>query len=182
MQQCIEFWKENLSERWNPIERKRQVCCEPLIVPTPKCISCYKFTHPRRENPYNDDETTRDLKLVYEQYEIENAKQVEDFSTFYGPLYLSTLCRSCGCRRCLGRKGLFFCSEGCTNCSRKRNDPAPHFETYDFDNDWDASTVLLTVLGPPPKNVHIRRWRWDPVACKQYLELYPSEEGPTSGN
>lgn len=175
MQHCINFWRLHISERWNPIDRKRAVCCEPIIVPTPKCTCCYRFTHPNRRNPYPDSSTTANLKEVYEQYERESKAQVHRFSSLYGPMYLSTLCRSCGCRRFFGRKGCFFCTEGCNDCSRKASDPAPPFDVQDFDNDWDASTVLMKVLGPPPKNVYIKRWRWDPVAAENYLEVYPTD-------
>ena len=173
MQQCIDFWRHHVSERWNPIDRKRPVCCEPIIVPTPKCTSCYKFTHPRRNNPYPDTVNTAHLTTVYEQYERERETQTNRFNSFYSPIYLSTLCRSCGCRRFCGRKGCFFCTEGCNNCSRKAGDPASPFDVNDFDNDWDASTVLMKVLGPPPKNVCIKRWRRDPETDENYLEVYP---------
>ena len=174
MQQCIDFWRLHISERWNPIDRKRPVCCEPIIVPTAKCVGCYKCTHPKRTNPYPDIVTTTHLTAAYEQYERKNETQIMHFNTFYGPMYLSTLCRSCGCRRFFGRKGVFFCTEGCDDCSRKAGDPAPPFDVHDFDNDWDASTVLLKVLGPPPKNVCMKRWRWDPEAGENYLEEYPA--------
>jgi hypothetical protein len=176
MQQCIDFWRHHISEREDPIGRKRAVCCEPIIVPTPKCTGCYKFTHPKRKNPYSDEESTISLKSVYEQYEREREKQLTDFETFFGPIYLSTLCRAFGCRRFCGRKGFCFCSEGCRNCSRKAGDPAPPLECYDFDDDWDASTVLMKVLGPPPENVSTQRWRWDPEDGKNYLEVYPSDK------
>jgi hypothetical protein len=31
----------------------------------------------------------------------------------------------------------------------------------DIDDEWDASRVLQHVLGPPPANVVIQRWKWD---------------------
>lgn len=33
----------------------------------------------------------------------------------------------------------------------------------------------MKVLGPPPKNVYIKRWRWDPEAAENYLEVYPTD-------
>jgi hypothetical protein len=178
MQQCINFWRHHISERWNPIDRKRPICCEPIIVPTPTCACCYKFSHPSRKNPYSENGSTDNLKSVYEQYDRESKAQVKLFHSLYGPMYLSTLCRSCGCRRIFGRKGCCFCTEGCNNCSRV-DDVAPPFDVCDFDNDWDASTVLMKVLGPPPKNVCIRRWRWDPETAENYLEVYPLQNNTT---
>ena len=113
---------------------------------------------------------------VYETYEKQRLKQAEIYENFTGPVRYSTLCRALGCRRVFGRGGLIFCTEGCTDCSRKgRGEPAPPFEEHDFDDDWDATTVLIKVLGPPPPNVLIRRWRWDLEANENVLETYPEE-------
>lgn len=174
MQSCIEFWKENISERADPIGRKRSVCCEPYVVPTPTCLCCYKFTHQPRTNPYPLEKCTPEVIEVYRKYGEDVERQINEFETFEGPVYYSTLCRACGCRRCFGRKGCCFCTEGCKGCSRKAGEPAPPFEDHDFDDEWDASTVLMKVLGPPPRDVCFRRWRWDPEAEKNYLESYPS--------
>ena len=175
MKQCLEFWRNNISEREDPIGRKRSVCCEPYLVPTPQCNGCYKFTHPTRKIPYEEEATTVELKEVYEKYEQERVKQIENYENFHGPVLNSTLCRACGCRRCFGRKGCCFCTEGCTGCDRKAEEPAPPFEAHDFDDDWDASTVLMTVIGPPPPNVVIRRWRWDPETGENYLSVFPED-------
>ena len=80
-----------------------------------------------------------------------------------------------GCRRCYGRKGVIFCTEGCTNCSRKAGDPAPPLEDHDFDDEHDASTLLMHVLGPPPPNVVIKRGRYDPESQQNVLDVYPPE-------
>jgi hypothetical protein len=170
VQKCIDFWRQSISERWNPTTRKSPVCCEPIIVPTPKCFYCYNLTHPSRKNPYPDGHTTSDLKDIYKLYTTERNRQIVDYESFTGPFHQSTICRSCGCRRFFGRKGCCFCTEGCRNCSRKAGEPAPPFDEHDFVDDWDASTVLLVVLGPPPKNVVIKRWRWDPEIGENYLE------------
>lgn len=87
--------------------------------------------------------------------------------------YLS-LCQLCGCRRVFGRRGFIFCTEGCTGCTHKAGDPAPP-GFGDGDDRFDASTVLMEVLGPPPPNVSIRRWRWDSVAEKHVLEDFPPQ-------
>ena len=80
-----------------------------------------------------------------------------------------------GCRRFFGRKGVIFCTEGCTDCDRKAGEPAPPVEHHDFDDELDASTLLMQVLGPPPPNVVIRRWRWDPESQRNILDVYPPE-------
>jgi hypothetical protein len=71
-----------------------------------------------------------------------------------------------------GRKGVCFCTEGCNHCDRKAGDPAPPLDVHDFDDECDASTILIKVLGPPPANVCIRRWRWDPELQKNVLDEY----------
>jgi len=112
---------------------------------------------------------------VYENYENERVKLMDTYDNFTGLVRNSTLCRVFGCRRFFERKGVIFCTEGCTHCSRKAGEPAPPFEERDFDDDWDATTVLMQVVGPPPANVVIRRWRWDPEANENVLETYPEE-------
>lgn len=47
-------------------------------------------------------------------------------------------------------------------------------DVHDFDDECDASTVLMKVLGPPPENVCIRRWRWDPELQANVLDEYSS--------
>lgn len=113
------------------------------------------------------------LIQVYKTYSTETESQVENYKNFYGPVRYSTLCRAFGCRRVCGRKGCFFCTEGCRDCNRKAGEPAPPFEVHDFDDDWDASSVLMKVIGPPPENVVIRRWRWNPETKENALETYP---------
>ena len=78
-----------------------------------------------------------------------------------------------GCRRVFGRRGVIFCTEGCNNFDRKAGEPAPPFESHDVDEYYDASSVLIKVLGPPPPNVVIRRWRWDPEKGENVLETFP---------
>jgi hypothetical protein len=173
MQKCVKFWNENISERGDPIGRKRPVCCEPIFVPTPSCLCCYKFSHHPRSIPYPIVECTPEMIGIYKKYEEDVEKQISEYASFEGPVYYSTLCRACGCKRLFGRKGFIFCTEGCKNCSRKASEPAPPFEHHDFDDEWDASTVLIKILGPPPRNVCIRRWRWDPESGENYLESYP---------
>jgi len=80
-----------------------------------------------------------------------------------------------GCRRVFGRRGVIFCTEGCNHCDRKAGEPAPPFETHDVDDYYDAASVLIKVIGPPPPNVVIRRWRWDPEKGENVLEIYPPE-------
>lgn len=94
-------------------------------------------------------------------------KQLHNYKTFIGPVRNSTVCRQAGCRRLSGRRGLFFCTEGCcedpnSSCSLKnQGGPAPPFIYRDIDDENDASVVLQRVLGNPPLNVTYRRWQWD---------------------
>lgn len=121
-------------------------------------------------------------RQVYANYNDECTKQVKAYDEFHGPVRRSTVCRMAGCRRFSGRKGFIFCSEGCTDCDRKAGEPAPALEVQDFDDDHDASSLLMKILGPPPPNVVIRRWRWDPEANVNMLEIYPPgfEEEPVA--
>lgn len=85
----------------------------------------------------------------------------------------------CGCRRCCGRRGFFFCTEGCSKESkeirknRKKGDPFPPFEHRDWDDDNDASKVLMKVLGDPPKDVVYSRWDYDEERGENVLVTYP---------
>jgi hypothetical protein len=113
---------------------------------------------------------------VYAKYEESRVRQLKRYQNFQAPVRQSTLCRAAGCRRFFGRKGVCFCTEQCcTHCDRKAGDPAPPFDDTDVDDYFDASTVLFRVLGPPPPNVVIRRWRWDPERNEQVLETYAHE-------
>lgn len=180
MKKCIDFYNGNISERTDPIRRKRPVCCEPYMVPLCTCDRYYRCTHPKRvhENKGKDQISDR-LREVYERYDIERLEQMDAYSNFHGPVRVSTVCRAFGCRRFYGRKGFCFCTEGCDTCwsdccTRQAGDPAPPFTIdHDFDDEWDASSVLLTVIGPPPTNVVIRRWRYDPETNANYLDIYP---------
>jgi hypothetical protein len=113
---------------------------------------------------------------VYDKYESDRTKQIENYGAYHGPVGKSTLCRTLGCRRFFGRKGVIFCTEGCSHFSRKAGDPAPPFEDQDFDDTWDAQTVLMSVLGPPPANIVVNRWTFDPEKGGNTLMTFP--EGP----
>ena len=124
------------------------------------------------------------LYQIYERYETTRSLQIERYKQFIGPARNSTVCRTLGCRRVFGRKGFIFCTEGCTQFERKAGDPAPYFEEHDIDDNFDASSVLFEVLGPPPGNVVIRRWRWDPEKGENVLHVFPNDsmEGSKNGN
>ena len=184
MEKCIEYWYENIAEQTDPIGRKRPVCCEPYTVPLCTCNKIYERTHPARPIPYpeNDERITDRLKDVYTEYEIERQQQIYDYTNYRGIVNKSTVCRGFGCRRCYGRKGCCFCFEGCDTCyadncgpsRRKAGDPAPPLtKDHDIDDEWDASSILLKVIGPPPSNVVIKRWRYDPEKNENYLDIYP---------
>lgn len=172
MSNCLDYWRNNIAERFDT-SKKRPVCCEPCCIPIPGCTICYTCLHPKRSIPYGDDKTTDQLREVYSKYEVERLKQIETYEQYYGPMQHSTACQTCGCRRFFGRKGVCFCTEGCASCDRKIGEPAPPFEEHDFDDDYDASSVLRSVIGPPPANVVIKRLRWDPEKCDHFLEVYP---------
>lgn len=124
----------------------------------------------KREIPYHGDKVTDHIRNAYERYEQKRQTQIDAYASFEGPVYNGTLCKSLGCRRFFGRKGFCFCTEGCDNCDRKAGEPAPPVEIHDMDDEWDASRVMMEVLGPPPANVLIKRWRWDEVEQKYVLD------------
>lgn len=142
---------------------------EPCYIPLCSCSCCYEyFSHPVRNIPYDEDDPlcTPELVEVYDQYKELRDKQVENYKNFTGPVRKSTCCRALGCRRLFGRRGFFFCTEGCSDpsagcCSKKSGDPAPPFRYKDIDDINDASIVLRKVLGDPPLNVRYHRWGWD---------------------
>ena len=112
---------------------------------------------------------------VYASYGRLVGIQKQDYEAFEGPVRRSTMCRMFGCRRVFGAKGCCFCTEGCSHCDRKAGEPAPPREVNDFDDEFDASTVLMKVLGPPPTNISIQRWRYDPESGSSVLDMYPPE-------
>ena len=112
---------------------------------------------------------------IYERYEQERLQQIDDYKKT-SAVRQGTCCRALGCRRFFGRKGFFFCTEGCDHCDRTAGEPSPPPDTYDFEDDCDASTVLARVLGPPPPNVIIRRWRYDQEKTEYVLETFPEKE------
>eukprot|EP00986_Skeletonema_menzelii_P018973 scaffold27039_cov150-Skeletonema_menzelii.AAC.6 len=167
MNMCLEYYHENISERTDPVGRKRDV--EPFCIPLCTCRLCYEYVcHPHRNIPYDEEDPrhTPELVEVYEKYKELRDKQVENYKQFTGPVRKSTCCRAFGCRRLFGRRGLIFCTEGCNDpnskcCSKKAGDPAPPFRYEDIDDINDASVVLRKVLGDPPLNVTYRGWHWD---------------------
>jgi hypothetical protein len=74
----------------------------------------------------------------------------------------------------LGSKGCCFCTEGCSHRDRQAGEPAPPREIHDIDDEFDASTVLLKVIGPPPPHVVIRRFRYDPEIGEDVIDVYPA--------
>lgn len=159
--ECILFWKENISEAGSGIHR--DVCCEPYLkLPFYTGLYCYKkLWHCRRNIPYKKDDITDEVKEVYDDYKKKCDEQTDFYSAYHGPVRSSTLCKKLGCRRFFGRKGCIFCTEGCDHFSGKAGDPAPPFYHRDIDDENDASVVLRKVLGPPPRNVVYNRWEFD---------------------
>ena len=176
MDTCLQFYRDNVAEVHDPVGRKRPVCMEPYFcVPWYDCTFCYTCCHCQRNIPYADEDVTEEVREVYAKYEVERVRQVRHWQTFHGPSRHSTICRVLGCRRFWGRKGVIFCTEGCCDgtCDTRPHGVAPPFAQHDFDDDYDASSVLMQVIGPPPPNVVIRRWKWDPNKEEHYLYIYP---------
>ena len=174
MDRCVEFWRDNVSEV-EDLSRRREACCEPVAVPCCSAELLQKCCHPKREIPYADDETTDQTREVYSKYGEEREKQIARYEKISDAQY-SSICRSMGCRRFFGRHGFIFCTEGCNQCDRKAGEPAPFPDTHEFDDDYDASLVLMKVVGPPPPNVIIKRWRWDPEKNEHFMDTYPNKE------
>ncbi|KAL7579698.1 hypothetical protein ACA910_021844 [Epithemia clementina (nom. ined.)] len=175
MDKCIQYWRDNIDEIGDPVRRKREVCCEPFCIPLWDCIRCQRCFHLKRDIPYADDQTTNETREIYERYDVERLRQIEQYNKT-AAVRQGTCCRVMGCRRFFGRKGFLFCTEGCDNCHQAAGEPAPPPEVYDLDDDIDASTILFRLFGPPPPNVVIRRWRYDPEKKTYFLETYPEKE------
>lgn len=185
---CIDYWRNNISERVDPVGRKRSVMCEPFYLPFPTVELPYRFCcHFKRSVPYGDEDerNTKEIRAVYDKYNELCEKQNRVYATFTGPQRKSTVCQALGCRRVFGRRGLIFCTEECSNlcwlCKRKSGEPPPPFEHRDLDDDNDASIVLRKVLGEPPANVVYTRWVYDEEKNENVLVTYPAtgdvEEG-----
>mmetsp|Transcript_55193 Transcript_55193/g.66447 ORF Transcript_55193/g.66447 Transcript_55193/m.66447 type:complete len:274 (+) Transcript_55193:807-1628(+) len=181
---CIEYWRENVSERTAPLERRRRACCEPFRLPIPTCRRLQEYVcHCKRTIPYKDEEKiTEELEEAYKLYDEARLKQIDEYKTFYGPYRYNDLCKACGCRRLFGRRGLIFCTEGCDAniCSYKKGDPAPPFShPDDIDDANDASRILQTVLGDPPSLILIQRQEIDPesqtVVMTNHRGLVPQD-------
>ncbi|CAB9527964.1 expressed unknown protein [Seminavis robusta] len=194
MEQCLDYWRNHISEMGDPIHRQRPVLCEESGCSMRSCIPTGKIYQRicqcERRVPEHF-ERTPEIVEVYDKYETLRRRQTDRYLTFKEPVYHSTVCRSLGCRRCFGRKGVIFCTEGCC-CENKDHtmgrcykhlpkdqvdDPfAPYIHT-DWDDDNSAAKVLQIVLGNPPRNVVYRKWQFDPDT-KQYTVV----ESPTITN
>jgi hypothetical protein len=64
MDKCIAYWRENVSEKYSMVERKRDICMEPICIPCLDGSNAYRCFHIRRENPYTDE---RDKTLELEE-------------------------------------------------------------------------------------------------------------------
>lgn len=153
--------------------------CEPFCFPCPTARVFYKCCHLKRNVPYkdNDERNTRELRAAYDQYNEQCERQKKVYMEFTAPVRRSTVCQALGCRRVFGRKGLFFCTEGCSDfcwlIHKKPGDPALPFQHRDVDDDKDASVVLRKVLGDPPATVKYTRWMYDEEKNENVLVTYP---------
>lgn len=66
MDECLEYWRTNISERGDPVNRKRDVCCEPFEFSIPDCHNLYQCCHLFRNVPYaeDDERNTEELRAV----------------------------------------------------------------------------------------------------------------------
>lgn len=159
MNSCIEYWKENISEKDNKNKLKRQVCCQGYCCfPIYDMQCCHEHVcHFKRNAPKG---ATDELIQVYKDYNRNRMQNIFDYKSFYGPVRNSTLCRAWGFRRFFGRRGFLFCTEDCSPrgcCSHRKGQPAPAFHHEDIDDDNDASKILQIVLGDPSSNILINR-------------------------
>lgn len=195
MERCLQYWRDHVSEGDDLVGRKRDVCCEPLCVPFPTGVHCYRnICQLRRTPPYASElNQTEELEKVYNDYELARRRQIERYETFVGPVQKSTYCRAMGCRRVFGRRGALFCTEGCCTCCQSGavrrqgpHEPFPPFQHRDLDDDYCASTILATCLGDPPSNVVYKRWeltkgaemRQDVVVENQNIPSTAISSGP----
>mmetsp|Transcript_26970 Transcript_26970/g.58481 ORF Transcript_26970/g.58481 Transcript_26970/m.58481 type:complete len:507 (+) Transcript_26970:93-1613(+) len=186
MDKCLEYWRENISEMANPVDHKRPVMCEPFSCPFPQGARLYKcICQMKRTIPYkSDDLRTEELQEIYDQYDENRTKQLKRYVEFKGPVQNSTFCKCLGCRRCMGRKGVIFCTEGCcdtagccySDLEAQPGDPFVPFAHADIDDDNDASKVLQSVLGNPPSNVVYKRWEKDEETGKFTAVVTRSEK------
>lgn len=64
---CLDYWRENLSEQTDPVGRKRDACCEPCPLPMPSGTHVYRLCcHFKRSIPYGEDspQNTTEVKKV----------------------------------------------------------------------------------------------------------------------
>ncbi|CAB9529109.1 expressed unknown protein [Seminavis robusta] len=196
MEQCLQYWRDHVSEMGDPVHRKRPVLCQDTCS-VPSCVPSEKIYQsicqcPRKMPPHY--EPTPELQQVYDQYETQRQRQIKLYKEFKEPVRLSTWCRKLACQRCFGRKGVVFCTEGC--CCEDDNthrtmgrcysnlkqqalpqDDNPPFAPYshaDWDDDHNAATILQQVLGNPPPNVVYRKWQYDPDTKQHIVVQSPS--------
>ena len=63
MKQCLEYWRNNISEQEDPIHRKRSVMCEGCCIPLPPLTRLYRYVcQCKRSIPYK--EKTKELEEV----------------------------------------------------------------------------------------------------------------------
>jgi len=64
MDKCLDFWRKHISEKSDPINHKRSVCCEPYYVPCYDCSGFYRCCHMERKLPYKGDDVTDEVIKV----------------------------------------------------------------------------------------------------------------------
>jgi hypothetical protein len=106
---------------------------------------CCSSPYSARRYPYPEDDHLEEENVpirTFGKYRSGSVLVPDDIGGF-------TFHQALGCRRVFGRKGLFFCTEGSSDCCwlrhKKPGDPPPPLEHRDLDNDNDASVVLRKV-------------------------------------
>jgi len=66
MNQCVKYWRNNISELSDPVSRKRDVMCEPCCIPCFQGQTIYNYICNRKRSiPYgSEDARTAELKEV----------------------------------------------------------------------------------------------------------------------
>ena len=193
MEKCLEYWRQHVSEFYDPEGKKRGAMCEPCYVPCfPSSWFYRNLCQRQRIIPSSLDASIPQVKEAYDKYERLRQKQTQRWINFRQPRRLSTICQVFGCRRFFGRKGFLFCTEGCNdnpragccyrNLHRQSGGPFPPPAHPDWEDDHDAVRVLQAVLGDPPRNVVYQRWEWDDETKGYVVVKLPIRAAASTGD
>lgn len=96
MNKCLEYWRNNLSERGDPVGRKRAVCCEPVECPMPNGSRLYQCTHIVRNVPYppDDPRSTKELQAVSDEGFVAARNAYEITHIHHSPRFMKSTTNS----------------------------------------------------------------------------------------